>query len=420
MQTVENGTGDVRRLADAQWAAARLAESYQGLPEGISKAMLLDRFERAAPRLGLGDGVVRLIRALVRVTQEQDWTGGAYRPIAWPSNDMLGEELQRSRTVIQGLIRAVVRAGLVHMKDSGNGKRYGYRGDRGEIVEAFGFDLSPLAVRWEEFADLTAARGLEQARRRHLRRKLGETRREIRTICADALERGYEGYDWEHAVALASGRLPRTPSLGELEALDGQFAALLLAVDDAWLAGRNGSESEPTGSESRAQKEPTTEPKAESITYSAFRGEVVAGRPSPDPRGGGDADDPLPINEEVIPLSLVLEAVPEIHPLLDDPADVEWEGLVEAAYKATSLLGINLSAWREARDTMGRNRAAIAVATILARWRGGEIKSSAGGYLRAMCERERFGGLHLLPSLFGLKERHHPRKARAGAKGRGD
>ena len=53
---------------------------------------------------------------------------------------MLGEELQRSRTAVQSLIRAAVRAGLVHMKDSGNGKRYGYRGDRGEIIEAFGFD----------------------------------------------------------------------------------------------------------------------------------------------------------------------------------------------------------------------------------------------------------------------------------------
>ena len=48
MQSVENGTGDVRRLADAQWATARLVESYAGLPEGVSKAMLLDRFERRA------------------------------------------------------------------------------------------------------------------------------------------------------------------------------------------------------------------------------------------------------------------------------------------------------------------------------------------------------------------------------------
>jgi replication initiation protein RepC len=411
MQTVENGTGDVRRLADAQWAAARLVESYTGLPEGVSKAMLLDRFERAAPRLDVGEGVVRLMRALVRVTQEQDWTGGVFRPIAWPSNDMLGEELQRSRTAIQSLIRAAVRAGLVHMKDSGNGKRYGYRGDRGEIVEAFGFDLSPLGARWDEFADITAARGIEQARRRRLRLKVSEVRREIRTVCADALERDYDGYDWQRAVDLASGRLPRSPTLPELESLEAQFLGLLSAVDKAWLEAREANESEPTGSESRAQKEPTTEPPAEGATYSAFRDGVVGDRPSPAPGPSSAAA----VTEEVIPLSLVLEAVPELHPMLEDVAAAEWEDLVGAAYQATTLLGINLSAWREARESMGRVRAAIAVATILARWRDGEIKSSCGGYLRAMCERERTGELHLMPSLFGLRERHHPRPRRKTA-----
>lgn len=406
MQTVHDGTGDVRRLADAQRAAAQLAQAYVGLPEGVSKAMLLDRFERAAPRLGIGDGLVRLIRALVRVTHEQDWTGGIYRPIAWPSNDMLGEELQRSRTVIQGFIRAAVKAGLVHMRDSGNGKRYGYRGDAGEIVEAFGFDLSPLAVRWDEFADLAAARGLEQAERRRLRRKVGEIRREIRTVCADAVEREFEGYDWRDAVTRASGRLPRSPSLAELMALELEFGALLAAVDGAWMKARKSNESEPTGSESRAHKEPTTEPPAETATYLSWRDAVVADGP----RDTGERDDAeLPINEEVIPLSLALEAVPEIHHHLEDPGAADWEEFVAAAYQVALMLGINLAAWREAREAMGRNRAAVAVATILARWRSGEVKS-AGGYLRAMCERERTGDLHLLPSLYGLKERHHPRK----------
>ncbi|GGL36078.1 replication initiation protein [Caulobacter rhizosphaerae] len=409
MQTVSNGMGDVRRLADAQWAAARLADTYRGLPEAISKAMLLDRFERAAPRLGLGDGVVRLIRALVRVTAEQDWTGKTH-PVAWPSNDMLCEELQRSRTVVQGLIREAVRAGLVHMRDSGNGKRWGYRDERGFIIEAFGFDLAPLAVRWDEFADLAAARGLEQAQRRALMRKLGEVRREIRTVCADALYRGFEGYDWNGAVDLALGRLPRTPSLAELEALHQTFSALMAAVDVAWVKARQNSQSEPKGAEIRAQKEPTTEPRSAGATYSSPRKKVVepSARPS---RPAVEAELSLveaAISEEAIPLSLVLEAVPELGDFLEDPATAQWEDLVDAVGRAAPLMGVNLSAVREARDAMGRNRAAIALATVLARWKDGEIRSSAGGYLRAMCERERGGALKLLPSLFGLKARHEP------------
>jgi len=420
MQTVENGIGDVRRIAGAQWAAAALADQYMGLPEGVSKAMLLDRFERAAPRLEVGDGLVRLIRALVRVTFDRDWDG-ATRPLAWPSNDMLGQELDRSRTVIQGLIRAAVKAGLVHMKDSGNGKRYGYRGDRGEIVEAFGFDLSPLAVRYEEFADIAAARGIAQARRRALRRKLGELRREIRTLSADALERGYEGFPWPAAIDQASGRLPRSPSLGELETAEAAMAELLAAVDKAWLEARDkGQEpidSVPTGSQFGAHKEPTTEPKSERDSYPAFQKDVVAAR-SDAPSAGSWAAEP-PMSEETVPLSLVLEAIPELHAYLDNPGSAEWEQVTAAAYEVALRLGINLSAWREARETMGANRAAVAVATVLARFMAGEISKSAGGYLRAMCERERAGGLHLLPSLYGLKERHHPRKAALGQRGTG-
>jgi len=406
MQTVSNGVGDVRRLADAQWAAARLAETYQGLPEGVSKAMLLDRFERAAPRLGYGDGLVRLIRALVRVTAEQDWTGRTH-PLAWPSNDALCEELQRSRSCVQGLIRLAVRAGLVHMKDSGNGKRWGWRDERGFIVEAFGFDLAPMAARWDEFADLAAARGLEQAQRRHLKRKLGEIRREIRTVCADAVHRGFGGYDWAGAVDQALGRLPRTPSLAELEALHETFQALLAAVDAAWVKARKSIQNEPRGVVDEAQKEPTTQPRSAGATYSSPRKEVV----EPSARSARRAAEADPtaveaaISEEVIPLSLVLEAVPELDDFLADPAQAQWEDLVDAVGRAAPLMGINLSAVREAREAMGRNRAAIALATVLARWKDGEIRSSAGGYLRAMCERERFGGLKLLPSLYGLKDR---------------
>lgn len=419
MQTVSNGVGDVRRLADAQWAAARLAETYQGLPEVISKAMLLDRFERAAPRLGLGDGVVRLIRALVRVTAEQDWTGRTH-PVAWPSNDALCEELQRSRTCVQGLIRQAVRAGLVHMRDSGNGKRWGYRDERGFIIEAFGFDLAPLAVRWDEFADLAAARGLEQAQRRALMRKLGELRREIRTVCADALHRGFGGYDWSGAVDLALGRLPRTPSLGELEALHETFSALLAAVDAAWSRARQEDHSEPRGFKSGAHKEPTTHPRSAGATYSSLRKEVV--EPSARlPRSSAPADPAevdAAIAEETIPLSLVLEAVPELADYLDDPAAAGWEDLVDAVGAAAPLMGVNLSAVREARDAMGRNRAAIALATVLARWKDGEIRSSAGGYLRAMCEREKAGLLKLLPSLYGLKDRTSAQRPRPGRVGR--
>lgn len=120
------------------------------------------------------------------------------------------------------------------------------------------------------------------------------------------------------------------------------------------------------------------------------------------------------VSDEVIPLSLVLEAVPEVGDYLEDLAGAAWEDLVDAVGRAAPLMGINLSAVREAREAMGRNRAAVALTTILARWKDGEIRSSAGGYLRAMCEREKVGCLHLLPSLYGLKDRFGKTPPRRG------
>jgi replication initiation protein RepC len=278
-----------------------------------------------------------------------------------------------------------------------------------------------MAARWDEFADLAAARGLEQAQRRHLKRKLGEIRREIRTVCADAVHRGFGGYDWAGAVDQALGRLPRTPSLGELEALHETFQALLAAVDAAWVKARKSTQNEPRGVVDEAQKEPTTQPKSAGATYSSPRKEVV----EPSARSARRAAEADPaaveaaISEEVIPLSLVLEAVPELDDFLADPSAAQWEDLVDAVGRAAPLMGINLSAVREARQAMGRNRAAIALATVLARWKDGEIRSSAGGYLRAMCERERFGGLKLLPSLYGLKDRFAKAPPKAPASRRG-
>ena len=52
-----------------------------------------------------------------------------------------------SETQAKRLNRRLIELGLVTMKDSPNGKRYGRARRRGRIVEAYGFDLSPLAAR---------------------------------------------------------------------------------------------------------------------------------------------------------------------------------------------------------------------------------------------------------------------------------
>ena len=82
------------------------------------------------------------------------------------------------------------------MKDSPNGKRYGKRDPKGRIVEAYGFDLSPIAARHAEFVRLAAEAKAERAEMGRLRRRATIARNGITQILETAAEYGFEGEEW--------------------------------------------------------------------------------------------------------------------------------------------------------------------------------------------------------------------------------
>jgi replication initiation protein RepC len=106
------------------------------------------------------------------------------------------QELGLSPTRAQALNRALIEAGLVTMKDSPNGKRYGKRDPRGRIIEAYGFDLSPIAARYAEFVRLAEEARAEREEMRKLRRRATIARNGITQILETAAEYGFEGEDW--------------------------------------------------------------------------------------------------------------------------------------------------------------------------------------------------------------------------------
>lgn len=88
-----------------------------------------------------------------------DWKKGS-RPIAWPSAREQQEYLQ-----LKTLNRVLYEAGIFRdARDDPQGKRYGRRGADKRIIEAYGFDLSPLATRYEEFVRLAAEAQIERTR----------------------------------------------------------------------------------------------------------------------------------------------------------------------------------------------------------------------------------------------------------------
>ena len=114
-----------RRMTPGLLKADRTADGFAGLPEGVSTpGQLLAALKAAAPRLGIAPRLVHAVDWLFRFTQPQDWGRGG-RPVVWPSASMQQEALGLSPTQVKETTRRLIELGLVAMKDSPNGKRYG-------------------------------------------------------------------------------------------------------------------------------------------------------------------------------------------------------------------------------------------------------------------------------------------------------
>ncbi|TWB09338.1 replication initiation protein RepC, partial [Nitrospirillum amazonense] len=169
-----------RRLNLHMREAMARADSFEGVPRGDAKPLrFLAAFQEAEPYLGLPAHAFKLVSWLVKQTQSQDWEQGS-RPIAWPSARRQAEFLNLSPARVKSLNRALFEAGIFVMRDNEQGKRYGRRGPDGRIIEAYGFDLSPLAVRFDEFIRLAAEAKAERERMRKLRSRITFARRSIR------------------------------------------------------------------------------------------------------------------------------------------------------------------------------------------------------------------------------------------------
>jgi replication initiation protein RepC len=185
-----------RRLTPSLLQADRAAERFDGLPEEVEvHGQLLAAFKAAAPRLGLSVRLVHALDWLFRFTWPQDWEQGA-RPIVWPSAAMQREALGLSESQVKSVNRGLIDAGLITMKDSPNGKRYGVRERQGRIVEAYGFDLSPIASRYAEFVRLAAEAKAERALIGQLRRRATIARKGIVQILETVAEYGSGGEEW--------------------------------------------------------------------------------------------------------------------------------------------------------------------------------------------------------------------------------
>jgi replication initiation protein RepC len=393
-----------RRLSPAHIQVQAIAERFEGLPDSVSKGQALAALKQAARPLGLSPRLRDAIDVLFAFSAPQDWQPGA-RPIVWPSNRKLETTLGLGRRQVQNVLSALIRAHLITPVDSPTGRRWGHRDMTGKIVEAYGFDLSPIALRHTEFVAVAQRAATEERERAALRRRLTIAHKAIQQIAETAIEHQLADRDWRYWLAEALTLVLTVRDDLPLENLQVVVAELEQGRTNGEVALRAAFDSRqnaPAGAIECTPITTTNQPEADnSATSNSDSEKSRSGRGdspvSTDPVSPERSQQPLP----AVTPKLVLSVSPELKTYIFTVSP-GWPDIVEAANGLRQRLGISRPAWIDACQAMGRYQAATAVAVIAAK---GKSIHSPGGYLRGMTGRARNGELHLSNSLWGLVRR---------------
>ncbi|MEY9103717.1 replication initiation protein RepC [Sinorhizobium fredii] len=342
--------------------------------------------------LGIQDRGLAVLDALLTFYPEAELSQDRAM-IVFPSNAQLSVRAHGiAGATLRRQLASLVDAGLIVRKDSANGKRYARKDRAGEIEEAYGFDLSPLLARAEELAQLAQQVAADRAHFRRTKENLTVCRRDVRKLISAAMEEGAAG-DWgaiEVMYIELVGRIPRTPTIGDLTAIFEEMELLRTEI-------LNLLEMQMNSENMSSNDAPDERHIQNSNTESIYELE-----PSSEKERGAKPEKKVePMREPIkaFPLGMVLQACPEIMMYGPGGAVSSWRDLMAAAVVVRSMLGVSPSAYQDACEVMGPENAAATIACILER--AGHI-NSAGGYLRDLTRksaREEFG---LGPMLMAL------------------
>ena len=431
MPQTGGGMSNINQLSGWRKATAGLAVSERhaqaGEKAGVPKTRAYVAVKRVGAHIGLKASDLMLLDTLGAFTQPQDWEEGQ-RPIVWASNAYLMEQTGFSLSALKRHARRVAELGLISFKDSPNGKRWGRRNEEGVIIEAYGFDLSPLAARVEEFEQLHVEIQAERALCQRLKRQITVSRRMIRARIEAAVSGALRG-PWAQLTTLFEellARLPRRHTASEtLERLMDWFRELQECVEVAYLKATRADEvveNTPETTEQVVQKtqemnprEVISEPhiptttKLDPVTCNSSEKEEAAGVvPNAPPEERVDRELEEWVREvrkkrgTALDLATVMQACPEFASWARNIGGYlkDWGDLHRVAGQLRPMIGVSEHAWNLAQDRLGPQVATAALVLTFDKHAMGEV-ASPGGYLRGMIQKAGAGELHLERSFYG-------------------
>lgn len=368
---------------------AALAGRERALDEGrtISRRELAGHARDAAKALRLRPALRQVLAELASVWGEQPWS----RLLVWPSNERLSERTGLSERAVRYALRDLIQLEVVTPKDSANGKRYAIRTPDGTIVDAFGFDLTPLVSRAGEWTQLLRTLAAEEEAKRRSFDHLTVCRRAVAEALT-GLAVSYPEMGVQDLSAQASDLQLRSPKRRSGRDLAPQLL-------HAWIELRRQVEERfmiaaCAGKSSRHIE--TDNDFSSETCKQGFPKEAEAVRQ-------------VEQSDTLVEPSLVAEACPVMRDFAPgQPLTADTIMILGTDLRAS--IGAHASAWSEACVGLGRLRAAIMV-LIVAQIHEDDVRSgehriqNPGGYFRKLVRLAVEGRFDINVELMGMRRR---------------
>ena len=394
MQTHISTTPFGRRAVTLGQIASQAAAKAMPKKAIANKWRVFEDIRKAREPLGATDRSLAILNALLSFHRETELSADG-ELIVWPSNEQL---IARANGISPATLRrhlsVLVECGLIIRRDSPNGKRFARRSRAGEIEQAFGFDLSPIVARAVEFRDLAEAVQAEKKAFRVARERLTLLRRDIVKMIDAGIEEGVPG-NWGRVLQTYQaviGKLPRTASRQLVEDICAELHELHVEIRDvleSFTKTQNLNANESHSDRHIQNSKPDSSPESER----GFREKNEASGSI------AEIDNVRSLPKRDLPLSIVLDACPNLRETAQTGEIRHWRDFLAAAELVRTMLGISPSAWQEAREVIGEVQAAIALAAIYQR---ADQINSAGGYLRSLTDKAREGKFSTWPMIMAL------------------
>ena len=394
MQTHITTTPFGRRPMTLDLMASQVAAKSMREGAAVEKWKIFHAIRDAKEPLGATDRALAILNALLSFHPENELTTEG-ELIVWPSNEQLTARANgMSPATLRRHLACLVDCGLIIRRDSPNGKRFARKGRGGQVEQAYGFDLSPIVARADEFAELAVAVQAEKRAYKAVRERLTLLRRDIVKMIDAGIEEGVPG-NWGLMTRTYQGimaGLPRTAARQVLEAICEDLELLWAEVHETLESF--------TKSQNMSANESHFERHIQNSNPESISESERASRKEDEASGTPTENDNLrSLPKRELPLGIVLDACKDWRELAKGGEIRSWRDFLAAAEVARPFLGVSPSAWQEACDVLGERDAAIVLAAILQR---GDHINSPGGYLRSLTDKARAGKFSVWPMIMAL------------------